>query len=279
MSQMPPFEPGAESEACQVTGKVVPGDQIIEFQGYRVCAEGKQILLDRLRSGETARPLATALTDPGWRTARNGLNTVYLCIVIAILTAITAFVVAAVVGSSGSYRGADMPAFMYLFFLVIFGAAIGILVGQIMCASVPAASGARGLAIGAAVCVVANIVLSLLANLGGSAGVALELLGNLASIAGSILFLLFMRSVAKYLGEHELASSVMRFLIFSICFVAGIFVLAVLIGVATAASDGRAPGSPLLGLFGVVALVVGLVLFFWWLRLLRQTRDAITIRL
>ena len=37
---------------CEITGKWVPEDEIVEFQGRMVCAEGKELLLERLRSGE-----------------------------------------------------------------------------------------------------------------------------------------------------------------------------------------------------------------------------------
>ena len=37
---------------CSVTGKWVPEDEIVTLHGQRVCAEGKAILLERLRSGE-----------------------------------------------------------------------------------------------------------------------------------------------------------------------------------------------------------------------------------
>ncbi len=37
---------------CAITGKVVPEDELVLINGQRVCAEGKAILLDRLRSGE-----------------------------------------------------------------------------------------------------------------------------------------------------------------------------------------------------------------------------------
>lgn len=37
---------------CDVTGKIVPEDETVVISGKRVCAEGKQILLERLRSGE-----------------------------------------------------------------------------------------------------------------------------------------------------------------------------------------------------------------------------------
>lgn len=38
---------------CDVTGKWVPRDEAIDFQGRKVSAEGKAILLEKLRSGES----------------------------------------------------------------------------------------------------------------------------------------------------------------------------------------------------------------------------------
>jgi uncharacterized RDD family membrane protein YckC len=49
----------------EVTGQMVPADETVELHGYRVGAEGKQILLDRLQAGE---PLAGGPEQPGgWR--------------------------------------------------------------------------------------------------------------------------------------------------------------------------------------------------------------------
>ena len=45
-------QPPAGMAQCSVTGKFVPEDELVTIQGQRVCAEGKAILLDRLRSGE-----------------------------------------------------------------------------------------------------------------------------------------------------------------------------------------------------------------------------------
>ncbi|MDH5639380.1 MAG: hypothetical protein OEZ04_12915, partial [Nitrospinota bacterium] len=42
-----------EMELCQVTGRLTPQDEIVELFGYRVCAEGKQEILRRLRAGHT----------------------------------------------------------------------------------------------------------------------------------------------------------------------------------------------------------------------------------
>lgn len=38
---------------CAVTGKIVPEDELVMIQGQRVCAEGKAILLERLKAGES----------------------------------------------------------------------------------------------------------------------------------------------------------------------------------------------------------------------------------
>ena len=45
-------EPENGMERCQITGKMVPRDQIVVFHGYRVCAEGKAEILRRLRTGQ-----------------------------------------------------------------------------------------------------------------------------------------------------------------------------------------------------------------------------------
>ena len=37
---------------CSITGKLVPEDELVTIQGHIVCAEGKAILLERLKSGE-----------------------------------------------------------------------------------------------------------------------------------------------------------------------------------------------------------------------------------
>ena len=45
-------DPSPHTAQCSVTGKMVPEDELVTFQGQRVCAEGKAILLDRLQAGE-----------------------------------------------------------------------------------------------------------------------------------------------------------------------------------------------------------------------------------
>ena len=45
-------DPLPQLAPCSVTGKMVPEDELVTFQGQRVCAEGKAILLERLQAGE-----------------------------------------------------------------------------------------------------------------------------------------------------------------------------------------------------------------------------------
>jgi uncharacterized RDD family membrane protein YckC len=51
MSNAPTSEP-PRFMPCAVTGKMVPADELVNFQGQMVSAEGKMILLDRLKAGE-----------------------------------------------------------------------------------------------------------------------------------------------------------------------------------------------------------------------------------
>jgi len=53
-------------KACEVTGQVLPADSLVQFQGKWVGPEGKQILLERMQSGEPIE--GTSLQRPGfWR--------------------------------------------------------------------------------------------------------------------------------------------------------------------------------------------------------------------
>jgi len=47
---------------CAITGKLVAEDELVSIGGLRVCAEGKTILLQRLKAGES---LTGALETPG----------------------------------------------------------------------------------------------------------------------------------------------------------------------------------------------------------------------
>jgi uncharacterized RDD family membrane protein YckC len=65
MSQSNPTPPEG-FKTCEVTGRVLPADLLVQFQGKWVGPEGKQILLERMQSGEPIE--GTGLQRPGfWR--------------------------------------------------------------------------------------------------------------------------------------------------------------------------------------------------------------------
>jgi uncharacterized RDD family membrane protein YckC len=47
-----PTVPPPDMGVCQITGEYVPMDELVQFQGHRVGLRGKQIILERMRSGE-----------------------------------------------------------------------------------------------------------------------------------------------------------------------------------------------------------------------------------
>jgi hypothetical protein len=152
--------------------------------------------------------------------------------------------------------------------LVMIGCGIATFVGQIKCASVPEASGARGFASGAALCLVGSVLLSMVS--GAAHLPALNALGQLLSFVGTVLFILFIRAAARYLGNMDLSMSAGRYLVFSVCFIVGLVVMIV------AAVVGQMPA--LFAIFGLGILVCGLIMFIWYLRLVQNLMKTIDER-
>jgi hypothetical protein len=209
------------------------------------------------------------IAHPGWKTVRNGLRTVYICLITIFLALILMLII---VAGAGLMMGREPGAALVLIIipaLVIVGAAIGIVVGQFMCCAVPPESGAKAFALTAAFCIIANI----LSNIGAAAAKGSEMedvisgIGGLASLVGNIMFILFIRKIARHLGNEVLASSAMKFLLFLVAIVVGAIVFMVLTMVA------QAPA--LMAVFGIAAFVLMIVAFIWYLRLLGNSVQTI----
>jgi hypothetical protein len=263
----PPVAPpvAEDRKQCPMCGEMIAAKAI----KCRFCGE----VLDASMRGMVASASADA-SHPGWRRVRSGLATMYYSYIIVfaclLVMAIALGVAGAMAGPQGGGAEPPMGAMIVvgLCGITILGAAIAVIVGQCMCTAVPELSGARGLAIGAAVCMVGNILFSFVG--GAVANPAVSGLGSLVSIIGSVLFILFIRRAAMYLNDHQLATSAIRFIIFGVSLFVGFFVFAVVAGVL------QMPA--MFAVVGVVFIVAALVGFIWYMRLIKSLMTAIDLR-
>jgi predicted RNA-binding Zn-ribbon protein involved in translation (DUF1610 family) len=255
---------GDERRPCPMCGEMIQRNAV----KCRFCGEIFDKSMAQILGGQ-----APNMQDPRWSKVRTGLATLYYSFIILFFS-IIAIAVARGVGAAmnpGRPNAEPSPAMLLLLTLgglVIIGAAIGVLVGYVFCTNVPEVSGARGFAVGTIVCLVANMLLNVF---GGTPNLAaLRLLGSLVAVIGSVLFILFIRTTATYLGNLDLAKSALRFLIVGGIYFAGCFALGVVAGI------GKLPA--LLGVLGLFFVIAGLVAFVWILRLLQKLMKTIDQR-
>jgi len=110
---------------------------------------------------QTAEP--TRAIESRWETNRKGLSTIYFATAASVPFILT--VIALVIpGFSDGADAAEPPGwFGFVFWpvlLILFGLLIAIIVGQFMCCAVPDHTGAKGLAIAAAVLAPVTVLLS-----------------------------------------------------------------------------------------------------------------------
>jgi predicted RNA-binding Zn-ribbon protein involved in translation (DUF1610 family) len=259
----PPTVSAEDRKPCPTCGEMIARAAV----KCRFCGE----VLDK----SMMRVLGDAgdVRDPAWQKVRSGLATLYYCTMVIVVAMIVLAVGSVIVGAGAGGGPNDAPpavlfVMMGLVGLVILGAAIGALVGQVRCTKVPENSGARGFANGAVICTVANV---LAAVVGTAVNVqAIASIGNLLAVIGSVLFILFIRRSAAYLGNNDLSASAGTFLFFGASVVVGAFMLGMV------AMILKIPA--ILGIVGLAA-IAGLVSFVWYLRLIKSLMDTIDQRL
>ena len=106
-------QPATGMGRCSVTGKAYPEDELVTFQGQLVSAEGKQILLDRLRIGADAQ-------SPGiTQTALVRVATAQRAVLWLILLYFAAIFGAGLGNGAGLHALAYIVPFIYLAVLII----------------------------------------------------------------------------------------------------------------------------------------------------------------
>jgi len=251
-------EPEAGRKHCPMCGEDIAASAI----KCRFCGE----ILDPAMKGMIAAQ--GDASDPAWRRVRTGLATIYYCLVVIIV----AVIVMCVGGALAFAGGGDPPVLAMLVIglgaLAIMGAGLGTLVGQGLCCSVPESSGARGFMIGAIGCLVANVLFSMFGSAAGAE--AISGFGNLVSLVGAVLFMLFIRQSAIYLGNFALGSSVLKFLMFAVGAFVGCIVLII------AAAVVQTP--ILIGIAILIGVVCAIIYFAWYLSLIRGLMTTIDQR-
>jgi predicted Zn finger-like uncharacterized protein len=214
-------------------------------------------------------------------------------------------------GPAGFLAGGFAGAAILMGFLWLLGFASTCLriTGHVFCLSVPSkrGSGLKGLAIATLATSIAHIVLSLLDTFAsivsvGMAGFSpfgvgsmtglhmmLILAAGVCSLAWFVVFLLFLRGVAKAVKQSSLAGSIVSYMI-SVGVYIGVFILFAGIVIAVAglgalsmASSGSARAGASAGMaivimvlaFECFALLAGLALFIWYIVILHQVRGAV----
>lgn len=262
----------AEPTGGDAAGLTAPGDDVAaptDDAERRPCpACGEMIMRDAVKCRFCHEVLDSSLAttlggggaiEPEWSRVRTGLMTMYVAIGVIIVA-----VVMFVLGTANA-----VPILGGLGLALIVCGGIASLIGIIMCTAAPSQSGAKGLAVGAAVCTLLTGALSGVAE--AAENQLLGSVGNLISLAGSILFILFLKRSASYLGSQEIATSAGRFLVFNIMLYGGVIVIVVM------ALSGAA--NAVAGVLGIVLSVCFLVSLLWYIRLIKTLADFIRGRL
>jgi hypothetical protein len=252
----------------------------------------------------------TEESAPAWGTTRTALTLIKSGMLVVFFALLGVFVVAMCMGAM--FRGMGRPGRGEEGVVLLAGglwlattAALvvgGLLwfIGTCMCCSVPTESGAKGLAIGSMLCLILYVLLILFAvfmllalgfNRGPGFGggpepgavvlfMGLWIVAILLGITSHILFVLFLRSVARFFGNESVAGSCIGYLVLSLVWLFGLVGFVFFMGFFASMQAGQGMVQRRLDIVMVGGLVVFIVMwlvaFFWLLNLVGQTRDLIS---
>jgi hypothetical protein len=201
-----------------------------------------------------------SVDSPELRRTGLGLSFVYFGIVLVLLSVILSFFVITI--GNAAY-GVILQGGVLVGYLLM-------LIGPMLCLSVPAETGAKGYIVGSVILQLLNICLTLgSAALGAGSAIPswVGLGGGATAMFGSILFVLFMRQLALFIGRDDLAKHA------NIVLILGLVLIASAIGAAVAATF--LPSGIMLV---IVVAIVGLALFLKYANLINALRKALRKR-
>ncbi len=232
------------------------------------------------------RPPPRSGAERGWDLVRYGLAVEAIGAIVALCASVGYAILQCVLFGAATSRGGQGAAMLLAGLGILVGGAslltvVLAVVGRCLCCTVPA-GGSRGLAIGSAVCLGVAVLLGALmvflfllgwGNWAGAVlGVGAFLLAGLVCLAAHILYVLFLRGLAAYLGNAPLAIRLVVFLVLSACAPVVLLLLIGLVGLAVRDADSsRAAAVVMLLLFQVTA--VGLL--GWYANLVGQVRETV----
>ena len=230
-----------------------------------------------------ASPLADLTPAPGERWVQDvspslrqtgiGLTLVYYGIVLVLLSILVLMF--------GGFVAADAGGAVFV--LVVGAAGIGMVVacilmfvGPLVCLAVPTESGARAYIIGSVVFQLANIGYAVLSQfVPVEIPLAAALILNLLGVVGTVLFILFMKKLAEYIGRERLAARARNLLVtLGVLVVLGtVFVAVAIVGTLEELPEGTLLA--VIGVLGLVVIVLGLIVFVMYANLVDALRKAL----
>ncbi|HEV3082162.1 MAG TPA: MJ0042-type zinc finger domain-containing protein [Gemmataceae bacterium] len=246
-----------------------------------------------------------------WQKVRTGVTLMLVAICLLIFAAIVHIIgtlalfgtmLGAVQGGPGQAQAAagravgGALAFLVLVVIMFLSAGALVITGEVFCLFAPSKFNAKTLATTTLVLTGGGIVLYGGGLLLGPFGIFVMIFAALALQAANIVFLFFLRAVAKCLKDWSLEGSARNLTIVYVASVIGwviIFVLALIIGfaalggAAVVPGQGKVPvpgaagpgaGTYVVGCLTCVDAILGVISFIWFIVVLVQTRNSITNR-
>ncbi|MGI9455573.1 MAG: hypothetical protein ACR2NU_03380 [Aeoliella sp.] len=172
-------------------------------------------------SPQSAAPAKKQSTHERMGTLANGIKLVFWGTVLAVV----AFLLAVFGGLAALFTGSEVPLVGVLIspFLSLGGYVLAV-IGRIMCLSVPEKVGAKGLIYACVACDLAAAAIHV-GSLVTDISPFIELGAGVLGLATLILFVLFIKAVARFIGQEHLAEDARKVILLVIVCIASIFLI------------------------------------------------------